>query len=235
MPTDVKVPAAGESISEVFIGTWLKAKGDSVAQDEPLVEVETDKATLEVPSPVAGVVTELLKAVGDSAAIGEVIARVDQSAVAADSAGSSQAAAAAGTASVAVEAATTEQERPAASTADQTVSASAVAASAAPTAAAPAQEPAPEPAKQEPRSEAPTAPTSVLPAAQRLLDEHGVNANEVAASGPGGRLLKEDVQAYLAQRERAAASDIVSAPVAAAAPAVPGLPSSYSARSRRCR
>src|SRR5690606_22607055 len=83
MATDVKVPAAGESISEVFIGTWLKNEGDSVAQDEAIVEVETDKATLEIPSPVAGVLVEQLKAAGDAAAIGEVIARIDESGAAA--------------------------------------------------------------------------------------------------------------------------------------------------------
>src|SRR5690554_2517248 len=78
MATDVKVPAAGESISEVIIGTWLKAVGDPVAADEPIVEVETDKATLEVPAPVAGVLTEQVAAEGDTVGVGDVIARVDE-------------------------------------------------------------------------------------------------------------------------------------------------------------
>src|SRR5690606_2832715 len=83
MATDVKVPAAGESISEVIIGSWLKAVGDSVAADEPIVEVETDKATLEVPSPVAGVLTEQLVATGDTVAVGAVVARIDEAKAAA--------------------------------------------------------------------------------------------------------------------------------------------------------
>src|SRR5690606_20367960 len=91
---DVTVPAAGESITEVFIGTWLKNVGDTVKQDEALVEVETDKATLEVPAPAAGVLTAQLKNAGDSAAIGEVIARIDAVA-GADAAGAAASGAAA--------------------------------------------------------------------------------------------------------------------------------------------
>lgn len=83
MATDVKVPAAGESISEVYIGTWLKKPGDEVAADEAIVELETDKATLEVPAPAAGVLLEVLKKEGEAAGIGEVIARIDESATAA--------------------------------------------------------------------------------------------------------------------------------------------------------
>ena len=80
MPVDVKVPSPGESITEVFIGTWLKSEGDAVERDEPLVEVETDKATLEVPAPAAGKIVELLKSEGDTAGVGEVIARIEEGA-----------------------------------------------------------------------------------------------------------------------------------------------------------
>ncbi|HZJ09721.1 MAG TPA: 2-oxoglutarate dehydrogenase complex dihydrolipoyllysine-residue succinyltransferase [Trueperaceae bacterium] len=219
MATDVKVPAAGESISEVFIGAWLKQKGDTVAQDEALVEVETDKATLEVPSPVAGVLTEQLKSVGDAAAIGEVIARIDASGAAATASG--------GEAAVSASA---ESKAPGSKAAESKAAESAagrVVAAEAPTAGAertdhqavsgtasqsvaqPAAAETPRPADAGERDSAPagTEPTSVLPAAQRLLDEHGLVASEVRASGLGGRLLKEDVQAYLAQREHEAASD----------------------------
>ena len=54
---EVKVPEVGESITEVFIGSWLKQAGETVEKDEPLVEIETDKATLEVPAPVSGVLS----------------------------------------------------------------------------------------------------------------------------------------------------------------------------------
>ncbi len=88
MSIELKVPAVGESITEVFIGEWLKNEGDSVKKDEPLVEIETDKATLEVPSPVDGVVTKLLVGAGDSANVGDVIAQITEGAVAASSSAS---------------------------------------------------------------------------------------------------------------------------------------------------
>lgn len=155
--TDVKVPSVGESITEVFLGAWLKKPGDAVAKDEPLVEVETDKATLEVPAPEAGVLHEILAEEGATAEVGEVIARVDETATA-DAAPAQDAPA------------------DAAPTGDAATG-------------APAAEAAPE---------AVTGPAgAVMPAAQRLLDAHGLDAAQVPASGPGGRLLKEDVQRHL--------------------------------------
>ena len=77
MPVDVTVPSVGESITEVFVGAWLKQPGDAVKRDDPLVELETDKATVEVPSPVDGVLAEQLFDVGATALVGDVIARVD--------------------------------------------------------------------------------------------------------------------------------------------------------------
>jgi len=84
MPIDVIVPTVGESITEVYIGTWLKRQGDTVAKDEPLAEIETDKVTLEVPASVAGVLSEVLKEAGDSAMVGEVIARITEGTAATD-------------------------------------------------------------------------------------------------------------------------------------------------------
>lgn len=198
MATDVKVPSAGESISEVFIGSWLKKPGDAVAADEAIVELETDKATLDVPSPVAGVLIEVLKNEGDAAGIGEVIARVDETA----------------TATAAPQAAAPSSAAPAAPTVAAAAPAAKAAAPAAPAQPTPASPntaaPAPAPTPAAPAVKAPTTPvgvraTSVMPAAQRLIDENGISADEVPATGPGGRLLKEDVQNYLAHRERAAA------------------------------
>src|SRR5690606_18597585 len=170
-------PAAGESITEVYIGTWLKKPGEAVAVDEPIVEVETDKATLDVPAPVAGVLMEQLKGEGEAATIGEVIARIDE------------------TASVpaAAPAAEPAPEPAPAATPAAPVPASAPAAPAAPAESQPATPPAPAAA---PAAAAPQAPqgvkaTSVMPAAQRLLEENGLTADEVPATGPGGRLLKD--------------------------------------------
>jgi len=76
MSIEIRVPALGESITEATIGKWFKAAGEAVAADEPLVELETDKVTLEVPAPAAGVLTELLAAEGDTVEIGALLGTV---------------------------------------------------------------------------------------------------------------------------------------------------------------
>ena len=82
MATDVQVPALGESITEGTLAQWLKKPGEAVAQDEPIASLETDKVSVEVPSPVAGVLTEQLVQEGDTVAVGAAIARIDQGATA---------------------------------------------------------------------------------------------------------------------------------------------------------
>ncbi len=171
MTVEVIVPKFGDSVTTVVLVEWLKQVGDVVSVDEDLVEVESDKATQKVPAPSAGAITKLLKAAGDSADIGEVIALIDET--------------------VTVVAATT-----------------------APAGAPPA-------AASKPASVAPTAEaTRVMPAAARALSENGLAASQVTATGPGGRLLKEDVQ-----RQVAAATTAVTAPKPAEAkPAVVAPP-----------
>ncbi|HUK40872.1 MAG TPA: 2-oxoglutarate dehydrogenase complex dihydrolipoyllysine-residue succinyltransferase [Candidatus Acidoferrales bacterium] len=78
MSIEIKVPEVGESISEVLIGNWLKSEGDHVERDEEVVVIETDKATLEVPAPDAGTITKVLKQNGDKAAVGDVIAYLEE-------------------------------------------------------------------------------------------------------------------------------------------------------------
>src|SRR4029079_714603 len=78
MALTLRVPALGESIREATLGAWKRAEGDEVAADEPLVEVESEKATLEVPSPGAGVLRKILRKSGETAAVGDVIAEIDQ-------------------------------------------------------------------------------------------------------------------------------------------------------------
>jgi 2-oxoglutarate dehydrogenase E2 component (dihydrolipoamide succinyltransferase) len=78
MALSLKVPALGESVREATLGTWKHAEGDHVEADEPLVEVESEKATLEVPSPGAGVLKRILRKAGETVAVGEVIAEIDQ-------------------------------------------------------------------------------------------------------------------------------------------------------------
>ena len=80
MATDVEVPTLGESITEGTLAQWLKKPGEAVAADEPIASLETDKVSVEVPSPVAGVLTEQLVKEGDNVAVGAVIARIDEGA-----------------------------------------------------------------------------------------------------------------------------------------------------------
>ena len=73
MSIELKIPEVGESVREVQIGRWLKREGDSVAQDENVVELETDKASMELPAPAAGVLGQILKHEGETVAVGDVI------------------------------------------------------------------------------------------------------------------------------------------------------------------
>ena len=76
MSIDINVPALGESVSDATIARWIKKAGDAVATDEPIVELETDKVTLEVPSPVSGRLDMIIAAEGDTVEVGALLARV---------------------------------------------------------------------------------------------------------------------------------------------------------------
>lgn len=78
MPLELKVPSVGESITEVQIGAWLKRVGDPVRKDESLVEIESDKATAELPAPADGVLTQIMKKRGEMAHVGETIAYMEE-------------------------------------------------------------------------------------------------------------------------------------------------------------
>jgi 2-oxoglutarate dehydrogenase E2 component (dihydrolipoamide succinyltransferase) len=73
MPVELIVPSVGESITQVEIGDWLKTPGEAVRQDEPVVVIETDKVTVELPAPASGTITQMLKQKGEKAAVGDVI------------------------------------------------------------------------------------------------------------------------------------------------------------------
>ena len=94
MATDVQVPALGESITEGTLAQWLKKPGEAVAADEPIATLETDKVSVDVPSPTAGVLSETLVNEGDTVAVGATIARIDEKATAGKSAPATDAAAA---------------------------------------------------------------------------------------------------------------------------------------------
>jgi 2-oxoglutarate dehydrogenase E2 component (dihydrolipoamide succinyltransferase) len=81
--TDIRVPTLGESVTEATIGKWFKHAGDAVAVDEPLVELETDKVTIEVPSPAAGVLSEIAAKDGETVAVGALLGQIQDGAGAA--------------------------------------------------------------------------------------------------------------------------------------------------------
>ena len=83
MATDIRVPALGESVTEATIGQWFKKVGDTVAADEPVVELETDKVTIEVPAPSAGVLQAISANPGDTVNVGALIGAIGEGAGAA--------------------------------------------------------------------------------------------------------------------------------------------------------
>src|SRR5437764_10710757 len=77
---DIRVPTLSESVTEATVGKWLKKPGEAVAVDEPLVELETDKVTIEVPSPAAGVLANIAAKDGDTVAVGALIGQINEGA-----------------------------------------------------------------------------------------------------------------------------------------------------------
>src|SRR5262245_34670165 len=86
MATDIRVPALGESVTEAIVGKWFKKAGDAVKADEPLVELETDKVTLEVNAPAAGVISEIIAGEGATVNVGAVLGSIGEGAATANAA-----------------------------------------------------------------------------------------------------------------------------------------------------
>jgi len=187
----LKVPSLGESVQQATVGVWLKQEGEAVALDEPIVEVESEKATVALPAPAAGVLRKRLRQTGDTVTVGEVIGEVEEGASAA-------AAAPAGTAAEAVDP-TAASTRVAAATPAATVTPTATA-TAAPTATATAA----------------GGPVRASPSARRLMAEHGLSPAAVAAAS--GVVRRDDVARALAAPAPAAAP-AVARPSVPAAPA----------------
>ncbi len=194
--TDVVMPQMGESIVEGTLTRWLKKAGETVALDEPLFEISTDKVDTEIPSPAAGVLKEVLVQEGQTIQVNTVVARIDGGGGAA--------------APVAAEPAKTEPV-PAAPKAepDPKVEPVAVSTPAAPAASAPA------PATAAAASTAPSGPLS--PLVRRMARENNIDLSRVTGTGAGGRITKDDVESFL----KGAAPAAAPAPPAAAAPAAP--------------
>src|SRR5512137_1319184 len=83
MAVELKVPSLGESITQAQVGQWLKREGEAVVRDEPVVEVESEKATVAVPAPASGVLRRVLRQPGETVAVGQVLGEIEEGAVAA--------------------------------------------------------------------------------------------------------------------------------------------------------
>src|SRR3954468_8967137 len=79
---EIRVPTLGESVTEATIGKWFKKPGEAVAVDEPLVELETDKVTIEVPAPAAGVLSDIAAKDGETVAVGALLGQIKERAAA---------------------------------------------------------------------------------------------------------------------------------------------------------
>jgi 2-oxoglutarate dehydrogenase E2 component (dihydrolipoamide succinyltransferase) len=202
-------------VTQATLGAWLKREGEPVQADEPLVEVESEKATVALPAPAAGVLRKVLRNTGDTVAVGEVIGELEEGA-----GGEVAASSPSGSGPVAggvVPAARDGAGEPAAPVAGDGAKAGAA------KEAAPRQEP----AERGPGATSPPPPSGAAgaparrapPSARRLMAEHGVAAGDVAGSGPGGQVRKEDVLRAL-EAPRSAPTE-ARAPAPAPAPAPP--------------
>jgi 2-oxoglutarate dehydrogenase E2 component (dihydrolipoamide succinyltransferase) len=195
MAVEVRVPSVGESITEVQLARWLKQPGDAVALDEPLVVIDSDKTSIELPSPAAGRLGEILKGDGENATVDELIATIEEG----DGAAAESSPPNKEQKKEAKAAAPEPEPKQTTPPAESRPKKSARTAAEKPKPAGPDAEPAPPSSGVEPPL--PAAETEddarVMPAARRLLREHGLRASQAPASGPGGRLLKEDVERYI--------------------------------------
>ncbi|MFG2534930.1 2-oxoglutarate dehydrogenase, E2 component, dihydrolipoamide succinyltransferase [Streptomyces sp. NPDC048511] len=233
--TDVTLPALGESVTEGTVTRWLKEVGEEVAEDEPLLEVSTDKVDTEIPAPVAGVLLEIVVGEDETAEVGAKLAVIGAPG-AAPAAAPAQAAPApaAAPAEAAPAPAPAAPAAPAPAPAAPAAPAPAPAAPAAPAQAAPAPAApapaAPAPAAAAPAPAAPAAPSGddgayVTPLVRKLAAENGVDLGAVKGTGVGGRIRKQDVVAA-AEAAKAAAAAPAPAAAAPAAKAAPKLEAS---------
>jgi pyruvate dehydrogenase E2 component (dihydrolipoamide acetyltransferase) len=238
---DIQMPQLGETVTEGTITKWFKQVGDQVAEDEPLFEVSTDKVDSEVPSPLSGVVSEILVPEGDTVDVGVVLARIGDQAPAAGGGATGG-----GTEAPPAEAAQPAPPPPAAPTPAAPAAPAAPPPPPAPAPAAPAPAPAggPAPAPQAgPPAAAASAAAPAQPAApsgtqtqaaprdgaagangkllspvvRRLISENDLDPGAIQGTGPGGRITRSDVLAVLDRG--AAAPAQAPAPPAAPAPA----------------
>ena len=174
MAVEIKVPVLGESVVEATVAKWMKGAGEAVAADEPIVELETDKVTLEVPSPVNGVLSDIVASEGATVEVDALLGMVEEGAAATSKPASTPA--------------SSPASKPAAIAPEAAASTPAPAPTSAPAAAASAH-----------TGGAPSGAAAVLsPAVRKLVEENNINPNAISGTGKDGRLTKADVQKAIA-------------------------------------
>ncbi|MBA3400677.1 MAG: 2-oxo acid dehydrogenase subunit E2 [Actinobacteria bacterium] len=204
------MPQMGVSVSEGTITKWLKQPGETIARDEPLLEISTDKVDTEVPSPGEGVLAEILVSEGQTVDVGTVVGRI-------------------GPAGSEVAASPPEEPTPAPAPTEQPAADAEVVVAAPPPEPAPAAEPAPaiaQPPAAAPFAAAPQPETAgngrafVSPVVARIAAEHGVDPTAISGTGTGGRVTKKDILAFIESGAAAPAPAPAPVPVAV----LPGPP-----------
>jgi 2-oxoglutarate dehydrogenase E2 component (dihydrolipoamide succinyltransferase) len=200
MATEIRVPALGESVVEATVGQWFKQPGDAVSADEPLVELETDKVTVEVPAPASGVLSEIVVKQGDTVAVGALLGAISEGdGKAKPGKATSKPKQASTTPEPAVvEAVASLDQAPPRAVASPSVE---------------IKELEREPQRREEVSDEDAPPS---PAARKLMAEAGLEPSKVKGSGRRGQILKQDVLA----KAQAAPAPAPAAP----APSAPGTP-----------
>jgi 2-oxoglutarate dehydrogenase E2 component (dihydrolipoamide succinyltransferase) len=222
---DVVMPQMGESIVEGTLTKWLKKAGEHVERDEPLFEISTDKVDTEIPSPAAGVLKDVLVEEGKTVAISTVVGRIEE--------GAGNGASAAAPVDAKPAAPAPQTETPAAAEPVQQRGPQLV--------QPPPSQPQPQPARpQQPQpaaeTESPSGPLS--PLVRKMAREYGIDLRQVKGTGAGGRISKQDLEAYMSaqgartmeQVNAPAATPAAPAPTAAAT--TPAMPRAEAPRTR---
>lgn len=196
MTTTISMPQLGETVTEGTILRWAKQVGDTISQGEVVLEISTDKVDTEIPSPVSGVMLEILVPEGETVEVGSDLCVV----------GDPEGAPQKGTPSPQEAAPPPEPPSPAGDTEP-----------AAPREAAPPPPPPPRPVGKPGRSR------RMSPVVRRLVRQHGLDLDRIAGTGEGGRVTRRDVEVFLESgAQPAAVSPTPEPPIAAPAPPVPG-------------
>ncbi|MCC7016568.1 MAG: 2-oxoglutarate dehydrogenase complex dihydrolipoyllysine-residue succinyltransferase [Rhodospirillales bacterium] len=204
MGVEIKVPTLGESVTQATVSKWFKKAGEAVAQDEPLVEIETDKVTVEVNAPAAGALSSIAAPEGSDVQVGALLGVIEAGASGAKPA---------------------EPAKP--------VSPPKPAAQA--KAPPPIPSPGPAPAPASVPAAVSGAETPLAPAVRKLIEEHRLDPTLIPTTGPGGRLTKADVLAYVERGVARAPAAPAPKPAAPAAPAAPAGPRPEADREERVR